>query len=110
LVRTVQADDVALAPAQATLERRRASKKDVLSRLVLFRSTLAQQIASEQSLQTQLQGTIDEALAALDAMQTDSPEMAAKRAKLLKMKTDSVLSQIEQAVFAQQNLQVTAQL
>src|SRR5436309_3861885 len=43
-------------------------------------------------------------------MQTDSPEMATKRAKLLKMKTDSVLSQIEQAVFAQQNFQVTAQL
>ena len=110
LVRAVQADDVALAHAQATLERSRASKKDVLSRLVLLQSTLAQQIATEQSLQTQLQGTIDEALAALDAMQTDSPEMAAKRAKLLKMKTDSVLSQIEQAVFAQQNLQLTSQL
>jgi murein DD-endopeptidase MepM/ murein hydrolase activator NlpD len=110
LVRAVQADDVALAHAQATLERSRASKKDVLARLVLFQSTLGQQIATEQSLQTQLQGTIDEALAALDAMQTDSPEMAAKRAKLLKMKTDSVLSQIEQAVFAQQNFQVTAQL
>ena len=110
LVRAVQADDVALAHAQATLERSRASKKDVLSQLVLFQSTLAQQIATEQSLQTQLQGTIDEALAALDAMQTDSPEMATKRAKLLKMKTDSVLSQIEQAVFAQQNFQVTAQL
>ena len=110
LVRAVQADDVALAHAQATLERSRASKKDVLSRLVLFQSTLAQTIATEQSLQTQLQGTIDEALAALDAMQTDSPEMAAKRAKLLKMKTDSVLSQIEQAVFAEQNFQITAQL
>jgi len=110
LVRAVQADDVALAHAQATLERSRASKKDVLAQLVLFQSTLAQQIATEQSLQTQLQGTIDEALAALDAMQTDSPEMATKRAKLLKIKTDSMLSQIEQAVFAQQNFQVTAQL
>ena len=110
LVRAVQADEVALAHAQATLERNRAGKKTVLSQLVLWQSTLAQEIATEQSLQTQLQGTIDEALAALDAMQTDTPEVAAKRAKLLKMKTDSVLSQIEQAVFAQQNVQVTAQL
>jgi len=106
----VQADDVALEHAQATLQRSRQTKKDTLSRLVGFRTTLAGEIANEQSLQTQLQGTIDEALAALDAMQTDSPEMAARRAKLVKMKTDSILSQIEQAVFAQQNFELTAQL
>jgi len=110
LIRAVQADDVALEHAQATLKRSRQTKKDTLSRLVVFRTTLAQEIANEQSLQTQLQGTIDEALAALDAMQTDSPEMAARRAALVKMKTDSILSQIEQAVFAQQNFQQTAQL
>jgi murein DD-endopeptidase MepM/ murein hydrolase activator NlpD len=110
LIRAVQADDVALGHAQATLERSRHTQKDTLSRLVVFRTTLAQEIANEQSLQTQLQGTIDEALVALDAMQTDSPEMAVRRAKLVKMKTDSVLSQIEQAVFAQQNFQQTAQL
>ena len=110
LLRAVQADDVALEHAQTTLERSRHTKKDALSRLVVFRTTLAQEIANEQSLQTQLQGTIDEALVALDAMQTDSPEMAARRAKLIQMKTDSVLSQIEQAVFAQQNFQQTAQL
>jgi len=110
LIRAVQADDVALAHAQATLERSRHTKKDTLSRLVIVRTTLAQEIAGEQSLQTQLQGTIDEALVALDAMQTDSPEMAVRRAKLVKMKTDSVLSQIEQAVFAQQDFQQAAQL
>ncbi len=110
LLRAVQADDVALAHAQTTLERSRNTKKETLSELVVFRTTLAGEIADEQSLQTQLQSTIDEALAALDAMQTDSPEMAARRAKLLKMKTDSILSQIEQAVFAQQNFQRTAQL
>jgi murein DD-endopeptidase MepM/ murein hydrolase activator NlpD len=110
LLRAVQADDVAIAHAQTTLERSRNSKKETLSRLVVFRTTLAEEIANEQSLQTQLQATIDEGLAALDAMQTDSPEMAARRANLLKMKTDSVLSQIEQAVFAQQNFQQTAQL
>src|SRR5207302_8536959 len=110
LVRSVQSDDVALAHAQTTLERSRSAKQDVLSRLVLFRTTLAAEIANEQSLQGQLQGTIDEALQALDAMQTDSPEMAARRAKLIQMKTDSVLSQIEQAVFAQQNFAATAQL
>ncbi len=110
LVRTVQADDVALAHAQSNLERSRSTKNDALARLVLSRTTLAQEIANEQSLQTQLQTTIDEALAALDATQTDSPEMAAQRAKLLQMKTDSVLSQIEQAVFAQQSFQRTTQL
>jgi murein DD-endopeptidase MepM/ murein hydrolase activator NlpD len=36
--------------------------------------------------------------------------MAARRAALVKMKTDSVLDQIEQAVFAQQNFAATAQL
>jgi murein DD-endopeptidase MepM/ murein hydrolase activator NlpD len=109
LVRSVQADDVALAHAQTTLERSRAAKKDALAGLVLARTTLAAAIATEQALQTQLQATIDEALQALDAMQTDSPEIAARRAKLVQMKTDSVLSQIEQAVFAVQNFASTAQ-
>jgi murein DD-endopeptidase MepM/ murein hydrolase activator NlpD len=110
LVRTVQADDVALAHAQTTLERSRVSKRDVLNQLVVARTALAQQIANEQALQTQLQGTIDEALSALDAMQTDTPDMAAKRAQLLKMKTDSLLTQIEQAVFAVDSFQATANL
>ena len=110
LVRTVQADEVALAHAEATLARSRASKKDVLTGLVSSRTMLAEAIANEQSLQTQLQGTIDEALSALDAMQSDSPEVAARRAALQRIKTDSILSQIEQAVFAQQNMQLTAEL
>lgn len=110
LVRAVQADDVALAHAQATLERSRASKKSVLDQLVLSRTTLAQEIGTEQDLQTQLQGTIDEALTALDMMQTDTPDMAAKRAKLLKLKTDSVLNQIEQAVFSADSFSQGAQL
>jgi murein DD-endopeptidase MepM/ murein hydrolase activator NlpD len=110
LVRAVQADDVALAHTQTTLERNRSTKRVTLSGLQLARTSLAQAIATEESLQTQLQVTIDEALRALDAMQTDTPEMAAKRAKLVRIKTDSVLSQIEQAVFAQQNFQRTAQL
>ena len=110
MVRTVQADEVALAHSEATLVRSRATKKDVLAGMVQSRTTLAQAIATEQSLQTQLQTTIDEALAALDAMQSDSPEMAARRAALQRIKTDSILSQIEQAVFAQQNIQLTAEL
>jgi murein DD-endopeptidase MepM/ murein hydrolase activator NlpD len=110
MVRSVQADEVALAHAQTTLARSRVTKKDVLTALVQSRTTLALAIANEQSLQTQLQATIDEALAALDAMQTDSPEVAARRAALQKMKTDSILSQIEQAVFARQNVELTAAL
>ena len=110
LVRSVQADDVALAHAQTTLQRSRTARTDALSKLVLAQTTLAGEIANEQSLQTQLQSAIDDALQALDATQNDSPEMAARRAALVKMKTDSVLDQIEQAVFAQQNFAATAQL
>jgi murein DD-endopeptidase MepM/ murein hydrolase activator NlpD len=106
MVRTVQADEVALAHAQTTLTRSRATKKDLLAGLVQSRTTLAQAIATEQSLQTQLQATIDDALAALDATQSDSPEVAARRAALQRMKTDSILAQIEQAVFAQQNIEL----
>ncbi|HEX9095317.1 MAG TPA: M23 family metallopeptidase [Candidatus Dormibacteraeota bacterium] len=109
MVRTIQADEVALAHAQTTLARSRAAKNDILTGLVRWRTTLAQAIATEQSLQTQLQATIDEALAGLDAMQSDSPEVAARRAALLRIKTDSILSQIEQAVFAQ-NVQLMAGL
>ena len=110
MLRTVQADEVALAHAQTTLTRSRATKKDVLTGLVQSRTTLAEAIATEQSLQTQLQAVIDEALAALDAMQTDSPEVAARRAALQRMKTDSLLAQIEQAVFAQQNVELATAL
>lgn len=110
LVRSVQADDVALAHAQTTLERSRSTKNDVLQQLVSARTLLAKQIAGEQGLQTQLQSTIDEALAALDAMQSDTPAMAARRAQLLKIKTDSILNQIEQAVFAADSNQATAQV
>jgi murein DD-endopeptidase MepM/ murein hydrolase activator NlpD len=110
MVRAVQADEVALAHTQTTLARSRATKQDVLSGLIVKRTMLAQAIANEQTLQTLLQATIDEALAALDAMQSDSPEVAARRAALQQMKTDSILTQIEQAVFGQQNLQLTAEL
>ena len=108
LLRQVEADDVALAHAEATLTRSRSSKKAVLDQLVVARTTLATDIANQQSLQTQLQGTIDLGLSALDAMQTDTPDLAAKRAQLVKLKTDSVLSQIEQAVFASNSFSQTA--
>ena len=110
LLRQVQADDVALAHAQATLTRSRASKKAVLDQLVLARTSLATDITNQQNLQTQLQSTIDQGLSALDAMQSDTPDMAAKRAQLIKMKTDSVLIQIEQAVFASNSFSQTAQV
>lgn len=110
LLRQVQADDVALAHAQATLTRSRSSKKAILDQLVVARTTLATDIGNQQSLQTQLQGTIDQGLLALDAMQSDTPAMAAKRAQLVKMKTDSVLAQIEQAVFASSSFSQTAQV
>jgi murein DD-endopeptidase MepM/ murein hydrolase activator NlpD len=110
LVAAVQADDVALAHAEANLRRTRARQGDIIKALELARATLAEQIASEQTLQTQLQSTINEALSALDASQSDTPAAAEERAKLIRMKTDSVLRQIEQAVWTQQNFVKTAQL
>jgi murein DD-endopeptidase MepM/ murein hydrolase activator NlpD len=110
LVSAVQADDVALAHAEANLRRTRAKQGDIVKALELARTTLAEQIASEQTLQTQLQSTIDEALSALDASQSDTAAAADERARLIRMKTDSVLRQIEQAVWAQQNFVKTAQL
>jgi len=110
LVSAVQADDVALAHAETNLRRTRSKRGDIVKSLQLARSTLAEQIASEQTLQTQLQSTIDEALKALDASQSDTPAAADQRARLIRMKTDSVLRQIEQAVWAQQNFAKTSQL
>jgi murein DD-endopeptidase MepM/ murein hydrolase activator NlpD len=110
LVQAVQADDVALAHAETSLRRTRTAKTDILKSLQLARLTLADQIQAEQTLQTQLQATIDEALKALDATQLDTPDAAAERAKLIQMKTDNVLRQIEQAVWAQQNFVKSAQL
>jgi murein DD-endopeptidase MepM/ murein hydrolase activator NlpD len=110
LVSAVQADDVALAHAEANLKRTRSKQGEIVKSLELGRSTLAQQIQVEQNLQTQLQTTIDEALGALDATQSDTPAAADQRAKLIRMKTDNVLRQIEQAVWAQQSFQKTAQL
>jgi len=110
LVSAVQADDVALAHAESNLKRTRSKQGEIGKTLALARATLAQQIQTEQTLQTALQATIDEALAALDATQSDTPDAAARRAKLIRMKTDTVLSQIEQAVWAQQTFQKTAQL
>lgn len=110
LVSAVEADDVALAHAEANFKRTRSKQGEIGKTLALARATVAQQIQTEQSLQAQLQAGIDEALAALDATQTDTPDVAARRAKLIRMKTDNVLSQIQQAVWAQQTLQKTARL
>ncbi|HSO93278.1 MAG TPA: M23 family metallopeptidase [Candidatus Dormibacteraeota bacterium] len=110
LVSTVQADDVALAHSETNLRRTRSKQGEIAKSLELARSLLAQQIANEQSLQGQLQSTIDEALSALDASQSDTPAAAAQRARLIKMKTDSIVRQIEQAVWDQQNFVKTAQL
>ena len=110
LVSAVQADDVALAHAETNLRRTRAKQGDIVKSLQLARATLAQQIASQQTLQAQLQSTIDEALSALDASQSDTPAAADQRARLIKMKTDTVVRQIEQAVWDQQNFARTAQL
>lgn len=110
LVKSVQGDLAAIEHAKSTLEASRAEKKDVLVRLQQLQVAVAGQVALEQSLQNELQATIDEALRALDAMQSDTPAAAAERARLMKLKTDGVLRQIEQTVWAQDTLLLNAKL
>ncbi len=110
MVRTVQGDLSSLEHAQSTLESSRSEKKDILNQLQQLQLAVANQITVEQGLQTQLQSTIDEALNALDAMQSDTPAAAAERAQLVRLKTDAVLRQIEQTVWAQDTLLGTMKL
>jgi murein DD-endopeptidase MepM/ murein hydrolase activator NlpD len=104
MVKTVQGDMAALEHAQTTLQQSRSEKKDLLSQLQQLQVAVATQVTVEQGLQVQLQSTIDAALSALDAMQSDTPAAAAERARLIKLKTDAVLRQIEQTVWAQDTL------
>jgi murein DD-endopeptidase MepM/ murein hydrolase activator NlpD len=103
LIRSVQVDEAVLAHTQQDLEKNRAEKKAALARLQDARSLLAKQIEAQQQFQKQLQETIDLALAALEAMQTDTPAAAMERERLVRVRTDSVLRQIEQTVWGQSN-------
>jgi murein DD-endopeptidase MepM/ murein hydrolase activator NlpD len=64
---------------------------------------LSRQVETEQSLQTELQQAIEEALEALEAMQFDTPAAAAAREQLVRARTDSLIRQIEQTVWGQTN-------
>ena len=110
MVKTVQGDMAALEHAQTILQSSRSEKKDILEQLQQLEVAVAKQVTVEQGLQTQLQSTIDDALTALDAMQSDTPADAAERARLIKLKTDAVLRQIEQTVWAQDTLLGTVKL
>jgi murein DD-endopeptidase MepM/ murein hydrolase activator NlpD len=103
LIRSVQIDEAVLAHAQQDLEKNRAEKKEVVTRLQKSREVLATQIETQQRLQKQLQETIDAVLTALDAMKTDTPAAAAERERLVRVRTDSVLREIEQAIWGQAN-------
>jgi murein DD-endopeptidase MepM/ murein hydrolase activator NlpD len=109
-IQRVKADTVALQHAQTILERGRHQQEVVVDQLTRTHLALSQQLQVEQDLQTQLQQTIDAALSALDASQTDTPEAAAARAQLVALKADSVLRQIEQAVGAQDTFLRLSQL
>ena len=74
------------------------------------RRLLAAQVSQQEELQGQLQAAIDLAIQSLDAAQTDTPAAAAARALLVKMKTDAVLAQIEQAVWDQSAVLQTVSL
>ncbi|TMF55673.1 MAG: hypothetical protein E6I22_06960 [Chloroflexi bacterium] len=110
MVKAVQGDVATLEHAQTTLQQSRSEKKDLLGQLQQLQAAVASQVTVEQGLQVQLQSTIDAALSALDAMQSDTPTAAAERAKLIKLKTDAVLRQIEQTVWAQDTLLGTLKL
>lgn len=101
MVQAVQADEVSLEHAQALLERTRTQRQAARDQLDQAHQALAAQVARQEALQKQLQDAIDQALAALDAAQTDTPNGAATRAQLVKLQTDTVLALIEQAVWDQ---------
>jgi len=109
-IRRVQADATALQHAQTLLERGRRQQAGTVDRLSRTNLALSQQLKVEQDLQGQLQETIDGALGALDAAQSDSPAVAAERARLVQLKADAVLAQIEQAVGAQATFLAVANL
>src|SRR5207248_3955061 len=92
-IRRVQADATALQHAQTLLERGRRQQASTVDRLSRTNLALSQQLKVEQDLQGQLQETIDGALGALDAAQSDSPAVAAERARLVQLKADAVLAQ-----------------
>jgi murein DD-endopeptidase MepM/ murein hydrolase activator NlpD len=100
-IRQVQADQVALQHARTTLERGRKQQQGLVDGLSRTHLALGSQLKIEQDLQSQLQQTIAGALSALDASQTDSPAVAAERAKLVQLKTDALLRQIEDTIGAQ---------
>jgi murein DD-endopeptidase MepM/ murein hydrolase activator NlpD len=104
MVKAVQGDMAALEHAQTTLQQSRSEEKNILGQLQHLEVAVATQVTVEQGLQVQLQSTIDAALSALDAMQSDTPAAAAERANLIKLKTDVILRQIEQTVWAQDTL------
>ena len=100
-IRRVQADAIALQHAQTSLERGRRTQMAVVDHLARTHLALSQQLQVEQDLQGQLQQTIDAALGALGAAQSDTPAVAAERARLIQLRADALLRQIEQAVGAQ---------
>ena len=99
MVRAVRADEVALEHAQTKLERTRVQRQAARDHLDQAHGSLAAQVAQQEQLQQQLQDAIDQAIQALDAAQTDTPQAATARAQLVKLHTDTVLALVEQAVW-----------
>ena len=109
-IRRVEADAIALQHAQTMLERGRRQQASTVDRLHRVNLALNQQLQVEMDLQGELQQTIDAALSALDSAQSDSPAVAAERARLVQLKADAVLAQIEAAVGAQATFLKVAEL
>ena len=109
-IRRVEADAIALQHAQTALERGRRTQLAMVDGLARTHLALSQQVQVEQDLQGQLQQTIDAALGALGAAQSDTPAAAAERARLIQLQADALLRRIEQAVGAQATFLTLAQL
>ncbi len=107
LVKSVQADEAALASAQADLDRTRGQQQAARDRLEVSRAELAKQVEVQRRLLGELQRTIDDALTALEATQTDTEATAQQRAHLIQLKTDTLLAQIQQAVWNKLELSPT---
>jgi len=95
LVRSIQADERALLQAQASMERTRAQQQAVLDRLTAGRAELTTQVETQWRLLGELQGATDEALTALHDLQGQSPAAAQHIARLIRVRTDALLAQIQ---------------
>ncbi|MDQ6709609.1 MAG: M23 family metallopeptidase [Candidatus Dormibacteraeota bacterium] len=104
LLMSVQGDEVSLAHSQTSITRDRLAQHAAVERLHQAETGLAAQATLEQGLQRDLQASIDDALHALTQVSGESAAAANEHARLVQLKGNAVIHQVEQAVFTEANI------